>query len=273
MDNLDRLTFIKFGGSVITNKREQETPDTGVIRGLAEELHTFRAAHPDHPLLLGHGSGSFGHSYAARYGIHRGLQPGDDWIGFALTGGAALRLNRIVVDTLLAAGVPALSFQPSASLQSSSGQISAWNTTPIVQALTHRLVPVIHGDVAFDTARGSAIVSTETLFDYLALHTTLRPSRIILVGEKAVYTADPRLDSSAQPVPRITSANIEETLCQASGAHAIDVTGGMRSKIETMWKLVQALPHLTIYLIGTAPGLLEQALRGETVPEGTMIHR
>jgi len=268
---LNNLTFIKFGGSVITNKQEQETPDLDIIRSLAQELHMFRSAHPATPLLLGHGSGSFGHAYAARYGIHRGLRASDDWTGFALTGGAALRLNRIVVDTLLTAGVPALSLQPSASLQSSSGQITSWNITPIMQALTYGLVPVIHGDVAFDAKQGSTIVSTETLFNYLALHSTLRPDRIILVGEKAVYTADPRIDSSAKPIHLITRANIDETLHQVSGSHTTDVTGGMRSKIETMWKLVEALPNLTIYLIGTSPGLLQKALHGEVVPEGTIL--
>ena len=112
------LTFVKFGGSVITDKRGQEAPDLETIRSLAGELRDARAVNPALRLILGHGSGSFGHTYATRYGIHRGIAPGADWMGFALTAAAALRLNRIVVDELLAADVPALALQPSATLRS-----------------------------------------------------------------------------------------------------------------------------------------------------------
>src|SRR5690349_9689950 len=116
-------TFIKLGGSVITDKAGREAADLPLIARLAGELAQARAANPALRLIVGHGSGSFGHHYAARYGVHRGLAPGADWMGFALTAGAALRLNRIVVDALLEAGLPAVELQPSASLRSAAGQV------------------------------------------------------------------------------------------------------------------------------------------------------
>jgi isopentenyl phosphate kinase len=105
-------TFIKLGGSVITAKTGREAADLPAIRRLAADLAAARAARPDLPIILGHGSGSFGHHYAAQYGVHRGIAPAADHFGYALTAAAALRLNRIVVDALLDAGVPALSLQP-----------------------------------------------------------------------------------------------------------------------------------------------------------------
>ncbi len=265
------LTFIKLGGSVITDKRGQEAPDLPMIQRLVTELRTVWQTAPDQRLLLGHGSGSFGHFYAARYGVHRGLAPTDDWIGFAQTSGAALRLNRMVVDALLAADLPALALQPSASLQSSAGELTMWQTSTIGQALDHGLIPVIHGDVAFDTLQGSAIISTEALFAYLVLHTDICPTRIILVGEAALYTADPHAHPMAEPIPLITPANIEQVLCGAGASHAVDVTGGMYSKLQLMWRLVQARPGLEVYLIGPTPGLLAAALQGHPVSLGTII--
>ncbi|NJN67717.1 MAG: isopentenyl phosphate kinase family protein [Chloroflexaceae bacterium] len=270
---MEGLTFLKLGGSVITNKRGQEAADLSAIRSLAEDLHAAHAARPGQRLLLGHGSGSFGHLYAARYGIHTGLSENDDWIGFALTSAAALRLNRIVVDVLLNMGVPALSLQPSASLCCEHRSIVGWNTEAIEVALRRGLVPVIHGDVAFDHGQGCAIISTETLFTHLALHTRLRPARIVLVGEEGVYTADPRKDPTARLIPFITTANISQVLEQVGGSHAVDVTGGMRSKVEAMWNLVQQVPELEIHLIGSRTGLLRRVLSGEPVPEGTVIRR
>src|SRR6266508_618241 len=123
------LTFIKFGGSVITDKTSKEAPDLPTIRQLAAEVRAARDRDRDLRLIIGHGSGSFGHTYAQRYGIHTGIVPGGDWMGFALTAAAALRLNRIVVDELLAAGVPALALQPSATLVSRDGALAEWDTT------------------------------------------------------------------------------------------------------------------------------------------------
>jgi isopentenyl phosphate kinase len=264
-------TFIKLGGSVITDKAGREAADLPLINQLAAELAQARAVDPTLPIILGHGSGSFGHHYAARYGIHRGLSPHADYTGFALTAAAALRLNRIVVDALLNAGFPALSLQPSASLQSAGGKIVTWDTGPVALALRHGLVPVIHGDVAFDRVQGSAIISTEALLTHIALETSLRPSRIILVGEDAIYTADPRRDPSAQRIPLITSANLAATLHGTVGSHAVDVTGGMRAKLELMWRLVQAIPDLEVRLIGPAPGNLAAALLNLPLDTGTTI--
>jgi len=38
-----------------------------------------------------------------------------------------------------------------------------------------------------------------------------------------------------------------------------------------MWQLVEAIPSLTVQLIGTKPGLLYQVLCGEGEEEGTII--
>lgn len=265
------LTFIKFGGSIITDKRQAETPDLATIQRLAAELRAALDADPALQIILGHGSGSFGHWYAERYGVHRGIAPGGDWMGFALTSGAALRLNRIVVDALLHAGVPALSLQPSTTLRSAGGKLIAWDTGTLRMALKRGLMPVIHGDVAFDETQGSAIISTEQQLDYLARDPALMPQRIVLVGEAAVYTADPRRDPHAERIPEINASNIDAVLHGAGASHGVDVTGGMRSKITQMWGLVQAVPGLRVYLIGPAPDLLRQTLLGQATGQGTVI--
>ena len=265
------LTFIKFGGSVITDKTGQEAPDLPTIRQLAAEVRAALDRARDLRLIVGHGSGSFGHTYARRYGVHTGIAPGGDWMGFALTAAAALRLNRIVVDQLLSADVPALALQPSATLLSRRGALAEWDSRAVARALDRGLVPIVHGDVAFDEAQGSAIISTEQLLERLARTPALRPARIILVGESGVYTADPRADPRAERIARIDAANIAAVLRGAGGSHGVDVTGGMRAKVELMWRLVEATPGLSVHLIGPAPGLLTRALLNEAEGEGTLI--
>lgn len=264
--------LVKLGGSVITDKTGEQAPNMPVITRLAGEV---RAALDQHPvsIVLGHGSGSFGHTVAARYGVHRGIAAGASWRGFAETSAAALRLNRILVDALLAAGVPAFSIQPSATLVSTGGTIVNWDTQQVRRALDHGLLPVIHGDVAFDTTQGSAIISTEQLLDTLARQDGLQPTRIVLVGEDAVYTADPHIDPAAQRIPLITADTIDSVLGGTGGSHATDVTGGMRAKLQQMWALIEALPALEVQLIGPSQGLLGRALLDQAAGEGTLMRR
>jgi isopentenyl phosphate kinase len=86
-----------------------------------------------------------------------------------------------------------------------------------------------------------------------------------------VYTADPRADPQAQRIPSINRDNIAAVLGAAGSSHGADVTGGMRGKIELLWRMVESQPGLTAQMIGTAPGLLTRALLGQAGGEGTTV--
>jgi isopentenyl phosphate kinase len=262
------LVFIKLGGSLITDKSVEATARPDVIRRLAEEVHRALDRCPDVSVVLGHGSGSFGHMVARRYHVQRGCT---EWDGYALTSAAATRLNRIVTDSFLGAGVPVVSIQPSASARCRAGQLIELAIHPIQQLLRHHLVPLVYGDVALDEEWGSTIVSTEAIFVYLAR--VLRPQRILLLGElEGVYTADPRLDPQAQLIPVISASQSEDAEEVLGGSHAVDVTGGMRSKVHLMTDLVRGLPQTQVRLLsGLRIGLLERVLTDPGLSPGTLI--
>lgn len=220
-------------------------------------------------LVLGHGSGSYGHFAAEQYGIHRG--GAINWRGYAETAAAAARLNRLVVDTCLAAGVPVVALQPSASARTRGGQLEGLVTWPLGELLEHGLVPVVYGDVALDAAQGSSIISTETIFAHIAVG--LRPQRILLAGEvDGVWTADPHREPGARPVPILTPAAWQAAEQHLASARGVDVTGGMRAKVGQMLNLVESLPALRVYVFsGLQPGRVEAALLGS--PGGTLLAR
>ena len=58
------LYFLKLGGSLITDKSASETIRIEVIKRIAGEIREALDLHSDLLLLLGHGSGSFGHRAA-----------------------------------------------------------------------------------------------------------------------------------------------------------------------------------------------------------------
>lgn len=270
-DSGHQLIFLKLGGSLITDKAVPRTPRLEVLRRLAQEIAAARQANPALRLLLGHGSGSFGHVPARQYGTRQGVRTTAGWRGFAEVWRDANALNRLVVDAMVAVGLPAIAFPPSASVTARDGQVVEWDIAPLRAALEAGLLPVVQGDVVFDAARGGTILSTEEIFGHLAQQ--LRPARLLLAGiEPGVWSEyPPRLDGiSAQIVPEITPGNILAVLPALGGAQAADVTGGMVGKVSQMLALVQALPGLEVLVFsGLAPGLVWEALLGDTA--GTKI--
>lgn len=242
-------TYLKLGGSLITDKTQPETPRPEVLARLAAEVATARAARPDLRLVLGHGSGSFGHVHAKQHGTRDGVQGSAGWLGFARVGDAAARLNRLVIAALLEANVPAWSIQPGAALRCRDGEIVAGPETTVAAALDCGLVPVVHGDVALDSRRGGTIASTEEIFAWLMQCKTLQPARLLLAGEvDGIFSSDPHLDPDARCIERITPNTLATIEGALGGSRGVDVTGGMVAKVRESIALVQAHPDLIITL-------------------------
>jgi isopentenyl phosphate kinase len=258
------MIFLKLGGSLITDKTQPETPRLETIERLALEIATARQREPSLKILLGHGSGSFGHHAATRFGTHRGASTADDWVGFTEVWASAQRLNRLVVDILRKAGLPALSLSPSASAVSRAGELIKLALEPAARALHAGLLPVVHGDVAVDRERGSTIVSTEKVFLYMAA--SLKPERILLAGsEPGVYPEYPKSDD----ILRVIHESVLEGLSLA-GAEAQDVTGGMKGKVEAAFSLAATNPDLEVRIFsGEEPGSVLTTLLGGA--PGTLI--
>ncbi len=92
------LIFLKLGGSLITDKTRSETPRRDVIARLVDEVRQALDARPGVSLLLGHGSGSFGHWTASQYGTRDGVRGRQAWVGYTRVAASAARLNRIADD-------------------------------------------------------------------------------------------------------------------------------------------------------------------------------
>ena len=263
--------FVKLGGSLLTDKREREMPRHAVIARLAQEIRRAREEQPDLRVVVGHGSGSFGHVYASTHGTRGGVTTAAQWMGFAQTADAAARLNRIVVGALLAAGVPAWSIQPSVALRCADGRVAVGPDSTVHAALARGLVPVIFGDVALDVVRGGTIASTEEIFQ--VLDDALLPSRIVLAGEVGgIYSADPLRDPAAALIPAVTLENSTAIRAGLGGSHGVDVTGGMAAKVEQALGWIAKRRELQVLICsGLEPNNLYHALIGGETAVGSWL--
>ena len=251
------FVFLKLGGSLITDKTQPYTPRLERLDDLAAQIAVARRELPGLRLLVGHGSGSFGHQAAVQFGTRRGVSSPTEWHGFAEVWYQASTLNRIVLEALRRAGLPAVTLSPFASVRAEDGRVRQWDPGALQECLDRGLLPVIHGDVILDSARGGTILSTEDLFAHLA--PLLRPQRILLAGlEEGVWQDFP---ARTRLIPVLSAANLPPSFGEAQGA---DVTGGMRAKVSQVLALVEQVPGLEgLIFSGEQPGNLRRALSGE----------
>jgi|SRR6185369_15523814 len=258
--------LIKLGGSLITEKSREETPRTEVIGRLAGEIADLAAARPE-LLIVGHGSGSFGHVAAKRFGIAQGIHDTGQLPGVPLTQQKAAALHRIVTAALSAAGALPFSIAPSSCVVAASGRPVEINDEPLVLALGAGLLPVVYGDVVTDRDWGVSICSTERLFDLLARRL---PSRGIAI-RRALWLGetDGVYDDQGVTLPRIAADSFEEARKAIGAPAGTDVTGGMLHRVETALGLAR-LGIPSSILNGLRPGVLAAALEGKPA-QGTEV--
>ena len=209
---------------------------------------------------------------AKKYGTRQGVHSPREWQGFAEVWWEAIALNRLVMDALQGAGLPAISFPPIASVTARDAQVAVWDLTPLSHALQAGLLPVVFGDVVFDLERGGTILSTEDLFAHLAQHLPqvagLATGRVLLAGIEAGVWED--FPACTRLIEQLTPESYAGLSVSVSGAQAADVTGGMASKVQHSLAMVQEIPELEVWIFsGESPGAVSQALLGKRV--GTVI--
>lgn len=276
---MTELVFLKLGGSLITDKDKPYTAHLDKLKELADEIASSLT--PERHLVLGHGSGSFGHAAAKQYGTRDGIPAplrlppnsenlggvaqsaeGGYWKGFAEVWFQASQLNRFVMEALRAAGIPSVALAPVSAVTSREVRVTRWDLTPLRSALEAGLLPVIHGDVVFDEARGGTILSTEDLFAHLARE--LRPNRILLAGLEAGVWED--FPARTRLVSEIHLQSYEAMRVRIGASASVDVTGGMAAKVGQMFDLIREVPELTVQIFSAEEaGTLGRALAGEAV--------
>jgi len=259
-------TVLKLGGSVITDKEKPLTPNLQAIERLADEISRANVS----SLLLVHGGGSFGHPVAERYGISEGYVDSSQILGFSATHLAMTLLNSWVMEALISHNIPAVEIHPSSCLVTKAGRINNMELKPLKKMLKMGFAPVLYGDAILDSEKGFTILSGDQLVSSLAIK--LGAKRIIMGADvDGLYTADPKIDSSAQLIDHVTLEELKSLEHKIEGSKATDVTGGMLGKMR---EVTLAIEHNieTVIVNATKSGRVYKALKGEKVI-GTIIEK
>ena len=226
------IAILKLGGSILSDKNIPYSIKWDNLERIAMEIKNaldyYKNQDIDMKLIIVHGGGSFGHPVAKKYlKVENGKKIFINMEkGFWEIQKAMRRFNNIVIDTLQSYDIPAVSIQPSSFVV--FGDKMIFDTSAIKEMLKRSLIPVIHGDITVDDKDGYKIISGDDIVPYLANE---------LKADLILYATD--VDGvliNNKPIKRIDKDNIDEILSYLSGSNSIDVTGGMRYKIEMIRK-------------------------------------
>jgi isopentenyl phosphate kinase len=194
--------------------------------------------------------------------------------GLAATRLSVQTLNRHVVQTLLAYGIPAVGISP--CFGGLHGETWDYLDRIIRDTIAAGLVPVMHGDacVSPDDQR-AFILGGDALMEHFGTLEWI--SRAIFITDvDGIFTADPRHDESAELVPRIEidahGQLLQSTVTiKATGSsHSHDVTGGLEAKLDAAIKIAKSGTEGVIVKCGSKSA--EAVLSGSSDYEfGTVV--
>jgi len=252
------LLLVKIGGSVITDKKIPYKANISAIRKIAKVLKEVKT-----PLLLSHGSGSFGHTSAQKYGGKHGYI---STLGVAKVAYDAMDINRIVMGVFIEEGLPVVSFRPQSFLLAKNGNLEEAFTSPISEALSQGLIPIVYGDIIWDTKWKSTIFSGETTLNILCRY--LQKDYTISKNIQ-LCDVDGVFDSEKRVIPLITAKNWDKIKAYISKNGVVDVTGGIKHKIESALNMTK-LGIETWIINGNSPKELSALLESRST-KGTII--
>ena len=268
--NSQLAVLVKFGGSAVTKKSSFETLHAANLRECCDAV-----AQSGNRVVVCHGAGSFGHFQAREHAVSKGTgDPKFSWRGFALTRSSVCKLNGLVVDGLLAAGVAAVGVSPCNAFGVTRGRgvvpraARRRGVARVRELLGTGCVPVLHGDACIDEIQGASILSGDTLMTLLAQE--LRPKLVVFITDVPGVFDRPPEEPGATLVPRIlVGAGRGPKIATSTALH--DVTGGVAAKLEAAIDIARAGTPVVVVEAGTEHA--RAALRGEVPDVCTLVER
>ncbi|SRR5712692_192159 len=247
---------VKLGGSAITDKSRTSTPRLEVIHNAIKEIASYSG-----PLVLLHGGGSFAHPFVSTAALKNGFGQKSQLVSVSEIELNLDQLTRIIGVGLLLRHRPFVPLAPMSFMTLRRGRVGRSFLDPITAALRLGLIPLIHGDLAFDEIRGCGIVSADRIASLLGQK--IGTSKALFGCDvDGLYDGNPKTSSKAEIIAEVNRSNYTRVLKGLKPSKG-DVTGGMRGKaLEALWLAKHGCESYVFNL--TKPGNLRSLLRGSS---------
>ena len=254
---MKKLYVLKIGGSVLTNKNSEKLYlYKKRISKIAQHIKTSLDKNNNLQLIIIHGGGGIAHHLAHKYSLQNGVGTDKNKLyGAALTRLAIQKLNTRVFNIFLENKLPTLPVHTSAIITQTNKKISTFDTHIISETLNNNYIPIVYGDIVFDSVCGMSIASGDMSIAYLAQH--FNAEKVFLATDvQGIFTKDPYKYSDVKLIKKVTLSDVfSKKFIKLSGSHNVDVTGGLKGKLYSFKKLNSSKNSLKQIVIfdGTNP--------------------
>lgn len=250
------LIIVKLGGSLITDKARYCHANVTRIDEFGLQISQLITQGVQLIVILG--GGSFGNQIPIRYNLLDPIRRNSVDIPKMTIG--MQKWRELVCQRWRKLGIGVHPFQL-ASMLWRSDQGLQHNFSPIGCALQAGLVPLLTGDMIMSADGGIEIFSSDRLVEIIPNYVSV--DRIVMLTDVDGVLHNGRV------VERVNADNVIEILRSCGASKNPDVTGGMLTKVEAMWKAASMGVPGNI-CNGFTPQNLTQAVVGERLP-GTII--
>ena len=245
-----RLTIIKLGGSVVTNKLKPLTFNYNSVDNIAKIIKNF-----DGPVMIVHGAGSFGHYYAKYYGVSD--KPTRSIKSVIKIRDSMQLLHSKIINVFQKNKLDTFSFSP-IYMYNNNKIPNSWKKI-LTHSLSFGLIPTTFGDVLLGS-KGFYIISGDVIV--LDLCRLLKPSRVVFASNIDGIYED--INDKSSLIPKISNLHNNFKFSKLD----YDVTGGIKTKITQSMKIANLGIEVQI-TNGLNSHTLMKALKGEHV--GTLF--
>lgn len=264
-----RTLVLKLGGSLITDKSQAYTLRGEVLRQAAAEIRSCLDEGLVQRLVVVHGVGSYGHPPVIQYKLHKGFVEPAQLLPLSRTQSKVNELRGAVTSSLQDQGIAVNLFHTSSIAIARKGRITSLDLEAVKGFLNIGMVPVLGGDVVYDTEMGFSIGSGDQVAAMLAKE--LGATDLVFATDvRGVYDQDPKANPDARLLREVSLSHLGGI---AAAASAKDASGAMRGKLLALEGLAPEMRDgLRMAIISMLePGLLGRYLKGESVEASNIV--
>jgi isopentenyl-diphosphate delta-isomerase len=234
LKNDNEIVLLKLGGSILTDKNKPFSLREDILDNCLNQIIKSKKK-----LILIHGGGSFGHPLAKKYQLSQGLNNSikDQSMGVSKTHEAMNQFNSIIVNKFIKKDFPAISIQPSNIFIQDFNEIHIKSIEPIEKLLDLDILPILYGDILLSKDISFSILSGDQIILNLCKSIkNYQISKVIFaIEEDGIFIND---NGNQKLALRLSSDDLASIDLSALG-QKIDVTGGIKGKLEKIEKIIQ----------------------------------
>ncbi len=264
-----KLTVIKLGGALLTQKFKPYTTHKAVLPRIAQEIYKCRALGLIEDLIIIHGVGSHGHPPVLAHRLHRGFKDSTQLLALTTTQHAVNAFRMELVSEFIKVGIPINLMHTSSICVSSKGSIQEMFLESFNGFLAMGMVPLVGGDMVYDRDMGFSVGGGDQLAVMIAKK--LPVARLIFATDvSGMYTDDPKKNLDAKRLPEITCGELSERITVTNLSEKQDASGAMKGKLlvikslEDQIKAGMEVSLLSMLTPGNLINLLSQKLTNYT---------